>query len=114
MYNENNEADKTRIDNVLLASPECSDRPAVTAGVMDREATGSRKWSPDCAHFVCDVDRAIARTLGKEPLLRRAWTRMVFGIDIQLQTEWALVQRMAGVFRERRLHPQDYFRRTGR
>lgn len=77
---------------------------------------GSKKWSPDSAHYSIDVSNTVRRVIEAKPESDRpelwtAWDNLLADPDGKLgKTGERLVKLLAGPFYTKKLHPALYFR----
>lgn len=75
--------------------------------------TGERRWKPQLADLVVDVERAVTQTLAGRAdgkTLIQEWNRLVEDRSDAGEREATLIALLAPVFSKRGLHPSEYLR----
>lgn len=73
------------------------------------------RWTPNVAHYICDVELAVRKALelkpeAERPALRDAWERLLEDDSRVDAIQRRAIQLLAGSFYRRELHPREYFR----
>lgn len=94
----------------------CKEAPVVVAFNVDpTPGTGSSKWTPQTAEYICDVELAIRKALQLKPETERnelhdAWERFVEDDTRIDATQRRVILILGGSFYVRELHPGLYFK----
>jgi hypothetical protein len=70
----------------------------------------SRKWSPDSAHYCCDVEHAVRDVCAGDAELLASWARLLEEDAPIGKSDVKTIRKLAKVFEVRGLHPARYFR----
>ena len=73
----------------------------------------SRRWTPNLAHFICDVELRTAEALKDAPDLQTAWFSIIAGDAVDPAIEREVTKRCGRLYFSRGLDPIRYFRRGG-
>jgi len=88
--------------------------PPVSAINFDSSPTSrSLKWSPETAHFIIDIEKALQFALDNKAdvdALSNAWRRLQTDITIIDKDCARLIRLLAPVLHRRGLHPRRYFK----
>ena len=84
--------------------------PTVAAYRIDLDSDRARRWTPDGAHFTCDVERVTEATLKDRPDLQVVWFLLAQGFPADKALSHEVVRICAGAYARKGLDPGRYFR----